>query len=228
MFAVSDGWSEARGPAAGPNSARAPLALLHLRPAVRAERPTKRWARRPRRGVGTGSPARRQATSLNKTHPRYLLVAYRWHPLSGQRVAVLWATQCHGRAYAVCRLPDGTRHPLPAWMLDEQSCSLHSTGEPTVGLEALCELRQLLDGLGGSDLCHGSGIDLPQEESLGAKTDSSASASPRPLGYGATDGNERLDVGASCAGGRSSELCHSASRASAARRCSASERRRGR
>ena len=140
--------------------------------------PGPSWDCPPALKVGSDILGRSQRTTLHKTPSKNaVVVAYQWHPLWKQTVELMWVQQFEGRKYAVCRLPDGTRYPMPAWMLDVPLCSLHSQGEPMLSLHALCELRRVVDFIQGSGVCDGSGKALPQEDSLGTQTNSSAAAS---------------------------------------------------
>lgn len=126
----------------------------------------------------------------------------------------MWEQQFEGRKYAVCRLPDGTRHPMPAWMLDGPLCSLHSHGKPMLSLQALRELRRVVDFIQRSGVCDGSGNSLPQEDSLGSQTNSSATAS---VGAGEPGNSPTPEPGlrqtpaADCAGAERPDSASSAS-----------------
>jgi hypothetical protein len=51
-----------------------------------------------------------------------------------------------------CVLPDGTIGALPSWMMDP-TCAQCSLGEPFLAVEALLELRALLDALQAASVC---------------------------------------------------------------------------
>ena len=76
----------------------------------------------------------------------------------------------------MCRLDNGAQHLLPAWMLDAPRCAQHSAGVPMVSLQALQELRRVLDQLKQSFVCDGQGNALLQEDALGTKADLSTTA----------------------------------------------------
>ena len=72
-------------------------------------------------------------------------IRYRWHPMHGQQVQV---TQCVGRhGYEVLHIDSDFGRPreIPAWMTEAATCSLMSLGCAQVSVEALVELRRLLD-----------------------------------------------------------------------------------
>lgn len=72
---------------------------------------------------------------------------YRWHPLVGQSLPVLYREQRRGEQVAICEFPDGSRAVVPAWMLERAACATLMSGAPQVSLEALRDLRRLLDAL---------------------------------------------------------------------------------
>ena len=71
-------------------------------------------------------------------------VCYIFHPLHGQEVEPLHR---HPRSGGVTvRLSDDSLWVLPGWMLDPVACSeIRIAAEPVISLQALHELRQLLD-----------------------------------------------------------------------------------
>lgn len=92
------------------------------------------------------------------SHNAYVLetvtVCYRWHPLFGQALRVLKRERDrrgHGE-YLFCELPDRTSRSLPAWMFSSE-CTTFSVGPPAIAIEALSELRDLLNSLQKSDSC---------------------------------------------------------------------------
>lgn len=72
---------------------------------------------------------------------------YRWHPLVGQSLPVQYREQRRGEQVAICELPDGSHTVVPAWMLERAACAALTFGAPQVSLEALRDLRRLLDVL---------------------------------------------------------------------------------
>ena len=148
---------------------------------------------------------------------RVTVIAYRWHPLHGQQVTLLWAQQFSGREYAVCRLSNGTQHPVPAWMLDVSQCAQHGAGPPMLSLHALQELRRVLTQHLGTSLCDGQGMVSSQEDSLGTKTDSSSAASPSAGKGRLPDDARGCDSGVASVDSTSAEPPDSASRSRPAR-----------
>ena len=74
-------------------------------------------------------------------------VHYRWHALCGVQL------QCRRRFggsdgdYLDCELPDGAGALIPTWMTDPVACAEFTFGAPMASLEALVELRSLLDSM---------------------------------------------------------------------------------
>ena len=64
-----------------------------------------------------------------------------------------------------CDLPDGTIASLPSWMFDS-ACSQFSLGPPLVALEALVELRDLLDALQPPGECDRASLEVSPKEVL--------------------------------------------------------------
>ena len=153
MGRVSDRAARVAAPAAGPSSGAAPPA-------------------------GTVRRAAAQATYPYKTPFRAdVVIAYRWHPLYGQRATRLRDQQMNEHKYVLCRLSTGKQHLLPAWMLEASLCAQHESGAPMLSLPALQELRRVLDSLRSSSLCDGLGQNSSPEDSLGTETTSSTAAS---------------------------------------------------
>jgi hypothetical protein len=76
-------------------------------------------------------------------------VHYFLHPLYGKEGYVVERRQYGFEKFFVVRFFDSnTRHFLPAWMTDPESCkSCKIEDKPACSLTALQELRMLLDGL---------------------------------------------------------------------------------
>ena len=70
-----------------------------------------------------------------------------WHPLVDQRLPVLYREQRRSERVAICELPDGSRAVVPVWMLKRAACETLTSGAPHASLEALRNLRRLLDAL---------------------------------------------------------------------------------
>src|SRR5690242_20609758 len=76
-----------------------------------------------------------------------MALIYRGHSLVGQSLPVLYRERRRGEQVAICELPDGSRAVVPAWMLDRAACATLTFGAPQCSLEALRDLRRLLDSL---------------------------------------------------------------------------------
>jgi hypothetical protein len=50
-----------------------------------------------------------------------------------------------GSKYIRCELPDGTTASIPGWMTNADICARMSEGDPTISLDALTQLRPLID-----------------------------------------------------------------------------------
>jgi hypothetical protein len=84
-----------------------------------------------------------------KTHKGgFVKVHYPWHPLYNCEAQVLNIVNRGGDHFYTVRLPDSSRILLPAWMTDEAYCQRFVLREePYCSVQALLELRQLLDTL---------------------------------------------------------------------------------
>jgi len=82
----------------------------------------------------------------------HVIVHYRWHPLFGQSLRVQRRIQRGEQQLVFCFLPDGTIGALPSWMMDP-ACAQYSLGEPFLAVEALIELRTLLNTLQAASSC---------------------------------------------------------------------------
>jgi hypothetical protein len=60
---------------------------------------------------------------------------------------VAYRERRRGESVAICDLPDGTRVVTPAWMLDRAACAALTRGVSRCSLDALRDLRRLLDAL---------------------------------------------------------------------------------
>jgi len=74
-------------------------------------------------------------------------VQYRWHPLCGSKLRLVKTASGKGVEDLHCEPPDGIVIAIPRWMTDAGRCSLMDMGDPIIGVDALLELRTLLDGL---------------------------------------------------------------------------------
>jgi hypothetical protein len=84
-------------------------------------------------------------------------VHYRWHPLFGQTLRVHRRIQRGEQLLVFCVLPDGTVGALPSWMMDP-ACAQYALDEPFLAVEALIELRALLDALQATSGCGKSSL----------------------------------------------------------------------
>ena len=75
----------------------------------------------------------------------FAVVEYRWHPLHGKRLLVIRRTGRRGSEVLHVETRRGIAKELPAWMFDRATCSTMSLGPPQDSIEALLELREILD-----------------------------------------------------------------------------------
>jgi hypothetical protein len=81
-----------------------------------------------------------------------VVLHYRWHPLCGLTLRVVRQQKYADRVYLVCEDPFGTSCSFPGWMCNPE-CSGFSLGTPQISVEALLELRHLLDSLQVASTC---------------------------------------------------------------------------
>ena len=72
---------------------------------------------------------------------------YRWHPLFGSKLHIVKIARTTGFEDVHCELPDGVVIATPRRMTDTGRCLPMEIGDPIIALDALAELRSLLDGL---------------------------------------------------------------------------------
>ena len=72
---------------------------------------------------------------------------YRWHPLYGFKLRLVKAAKRAGFEDLHCESADGIIIAIPRWMTDASHCLSMEIGDPILALDALAELRRLLDGL---------------------------------------------------------------------------------
>jgi len=73
-------------------------------------------------------------------------ICYRHHPCYGVEVEVIRHLRRIGSAILIVRLPNGLQLAVPEWMLNPQACQhLTDQAEPRIAVEALEELRRLID-----------------------------------------------------------------------------------
>ncbi len=152
----------------------------------------------------------RDTSPQHKTHKTDdLKVYYPWHPLFGQAVAVRMSRQWKGGAVVRCEGPtDVARGSLevPAWMLDHARCSSMTLGqEPFVEIEALTELRDVLDRAlrnGGNVLKNGHQLDTSQGgvDAQAIPQSGTTGVVPSPLGDPRLEDPARKGPGTSSAG----------------------------
>src|SRR5262249_26374653 len=73
-------------------------------------------------------------------------ICYQHHPLYNQEVHILRRFRRRGGDSLIVRPANGPALALPAWMLDPVACStLRQAPQPLIALDALRQLRKLLD-----------------------------------------------------------------------------------
>ena len=73
-----------------------------------------------------------------------MVVAYRWHPLHGERLRLYQRSRRGGREILYLEVRAGISREVPAWMCDTAACATMSVGPSEVGIDALNELRAVL------------------------------------------------------------------------------------
>ncbi len=76
---------------------------------------------------------------------QFVVVAYPWHPLHGQRVRVYSRQGRAGRQILYIEVQPGLSREIPAWMCDAAVCAAITSGSPRIAVDALTELRTVLD-----------------------------------------------------------------------------------
>ena len=89
----------------------------------------------------------RQSQSHNAYVSERVTVHYRWLALRGVSLQCIRRVSRPDGEYLHCELPNGTSCAIPSWMTDLVTCAGFSLGEPLVSIEALTNLRVLLDSL---------------------------------------------------------------------------------
>lgn len=102
--------------------------------------------------TGTGRCRPSTGLSDNDHTPRhsayrsqFVAVAYPWHPLHGQHVRIYGRQGRAGRQILYIEVQPGLSREIPAWMCDAAVCATISVGSPRIGIDALTELRAVLD-----------------------------------------------------------------------------------
>src|SRR5712664_2963021 len=76
---------------------------------------------------------------------QFVVVAYPWHPLHGQRVRGYGRQGRAGRQILYIEVRPGLSREIPAWMCDAAVCAAITLGSPRIAVDALTELRAVLD-----------------------------------------------------------------------------------
>src|SRR2546429_10019561 len=76
---------------------------------------------------------------------QFVVVAYPWHPLHGQRARVYGRQGRAGRQILYIEVRLGLSREIPAWMCDAAVCAAITLGSPRIAIDALTELRAVLD-----------------------------------------------------------------------------------
>src|SRR5690242_19874633 len=102
--------------------------------------------------TGTAPACPSPAPSANRHTPRhsayrsqFVVVAYPWHPLHGQRVRVYGRQGRAGRQILYIEVRPGLSREVPAWMCDGATCATITSGSAQIALAGLIELRTVLD-----------------------------------------------------------------------------------
>ena len=119
-------------------------------------------------------------------------VRYRHHFLFGQEMQVRRRVRWKGQHLLYAELANGDVVAVPTWMTDPVLCAGFTVGEPTSSLEALLDLRHLLDvlavGAAGVAAASSSGPKEPTHEAARAND-----AVPAPTGPPGSSGTASVD-----------------------------------
>ena len=102
--------------------------------------PPRRSPPRPPRRSSAASP---KGSHTARFHDA-VTVHYRFHPLSGCRVACLGRRRARGQTILIVRHPDRTQLHLPEWMTRPDAALLEVRELPRISLRALSDLRDLI------------------------------------------------------------------------------------
>ena len=91
-----------------------------------------------------GRPAQQPHTARYQAP---VTIHYRFHPRAGQRVEVTRRHRFRGTEVLVVRQPDGTLAQIPMWMCSPGAATLAVVDRPRVALDALRDLRLVLDAV---------------------------------------------------------------------------------
>src|SRR5205823_6579620 len=75
----------------------------------------------------------------------FVVVAYPWHPLHGHQIRVYGRQGRAGRQILYIEVRPGLSREIPAWMCDAAVCAAISVGSARIAIDALTELRVVLD-----------------------------------------------------------------------------------
>jgi hypothetical protein len=120
---------------------------------------------------------------------RFARIAYRWHPLFGRVLQV----SPHRRGEDLLGIYTGERpdlsRELPGWMLDESYCADMALGPPTISIEGLNELVEVLASLRETQgLAARSRSSVTRENDDAEKSVSGSSAAPSCAGTAESPG----------------------------------------
>ena len=79
-----------------------------------------------------------------------MTVQYPWHPLFGIKLRLVKTAKITSGEELHCETPEGIVLGIPRWMTQAERCLSMGIGDPVVRVNALAELRTLLDGLKSS------------------------------------------------------------------------------
>jgi hypothetical protein len=112
--------------------------------------PVCRWispsCRPYRRSAAQSAPATHASAGCSHTarhsayRSQFVVVAYPWHPLHGQRVRVYGRQGRAGRQILYIEVQPGLSRELPAWMCDGAVCAAITLGSPRIAVAGLTEL----------------------------------------------------------------------------------------
>ena len=108
--------------------------------------------------IGLGIKQHRAYRSSHAT------IEYRWHPLHGQKLALLRRVKVGGVDVVHVDAPSGCSREVPCWMTDAVTCSAMSVGPPAVDVDHLLELRRFLSTALGRGTTAAAAAPLAAEE----------------------------------------------------------------
>src|SRR3954471_20234338 len=121
---------------------------------------------------------------------QFVVVAYPWHPLHGQRVRVYGRQGRAGRQILYIEVQPGLSRELPAWMCDGAACASITSGSAQIAVAGLIELRAILDsrsvGLTAGRSSTSSTAKEDRDETSLPQSTGARSRAPRPTAPAAT------------------------------------------